>query len=56
MRRIPTWQILWALILGVALSGVIQAVVKKSSIVRLPGDDRPRTLATASLLEDLGPG
>jgi uncharacterized membrane protein YraQ (UPF0718 family) len=45
-----TWGILWALILGFALSAVVQAVVRKSTIVRLLGDDRPRTLATASLL------
>ena len=42
------WQILWALILGFSLSAVIQAVIRKSTIVRLLGDDRPRTLAVAS--------
>ena len=42
------WQILWALILGFTLSAVIQAVIKKSTIVRLLGDDRPRTLVVAS--------
>jgi uncharacterized membrane protein YraQ (UPF0718 family) len=45
-----TWEILWALILGFALSAIVQAVVRKSTIVRLLGDDRPRTLAVASLL------
>ena len=45
-----TWDITWALILGFALSAVIQAVVRKSTVVRLLGDDRPRTLALASLL------
>nr|WP_255481900.1 permease [Amycolatopsis sp. SID8362] len=45
-----TWEILWALILGFLLSAVVQAVVRKSTIVRLLGDDRPRTLAVASLL------
>jgi uncharacterized membrane protein YraQ (UPF0718 family) len=45
-----TWEILWALILGFALSAVVQAVVRKSTVVRLLGDDRPRTLAVASLL------
>jgi uncharacterized membrane protein YraQ (UPF0718 family) len=45
-----TWEILWALILGFTLSAVVQAVVRKSTIVRLMGDDRPRTLAVASLL------
>src|SRR3954469_24523777 len=43
-----TWEILWALILGFALSAVVQAVVRRSTIVRLLGDDRPRTLATAT--------
>ncbi|MFF7634808.1 permease [Kitasatospora sp. NPDC008050] len=45
-----TWEITWALILGFALSAVVQAVVRKSTIVRLLGDDRPRTLAVASAL------
>jgi len=43
-----TWEILWALVLGFALSAVVQAVVRKSTIVRLLGDDRPRTLAIAT--------
>ena len=30
-----TWEILWALILGFALSAVVQAVVRKSTIVSL---------------------
>ncbi|PKW00174.1 hypothetical protein ATK30_0261 [Amycolatopsis echigonensis] len=45
-----TWDILWALVLGFLLSAVVQAVVRKATIVRLMGDDRPRTLAVASLL------
>src|ERR1700737_83643 len=45
-----TWEILWALILGFALSAVVQAVVRKSTIVSLLGDDRPRTLAIAAAL------
>jgi uncharacterized protein len=44
-----TWQITWALVLGFALSAVVQAVVRKSTVVRLLGDDRPHTLALASL-------
>ena len=36
------------LILGFTLSSVVQAVVRKSTIVRLLGDDRPRTLAIAT--------
>ena len=43
-----TWEILWALILGFALSAVVQAVVRKSTIVRLLGDDKPKTLAVAA--------
>jgi uncharacterized protein len=43
-----TWEILWALILGFALSAVVQAIVRKSTIVQLLGDDRPRTLAIAT--------
>lgn len=43
-----TWEILWALILGFALSAVVQAVVRRSTIVNLLGDDRPRTLAVAA--------
>src|ERR1700730_4446915 len=45
-----TWEILWALILGFALSAVVQAVVRRSTIVTVMGDDRPRTLAVASAL------
>jgi uncharacterized protein len=43
-----TWEILWALILGFALSAVVQAVVRKSTIIGLLGDDKPRTLAVAA--------
>jgi uncharacterized membrane protein YraQ (UPF0718 family) len=43
-----TWEILWALILGFLLSAIVQAVVRKSTVVRLLGDDRPRTLAIAA--------
>ena len=43
-----TWEITWALILGFALSAVVQAVVRRSTIVALMGDDRPRTLAIAA--------
>jgi uncharacterized protein len=43
-----TWEILWALILGFGLSAIVQAAVRKSTIVGLLGDDRPRTLAVAA--------
>ena len=42
-----SWEILWALILGFAISAMVQAVVSTREIVRLLGDDRPRTLAVA---------
>ncbi|MCJ7831994.1 MAG: permease, partial [Actinobacteria bacterium] len=42
-----TWVILWALILGFTLSGVVQAVVSKSEMTRLLPDESPRTLAIA---------
>jgi uncharacterized membrane protein YraQ (UPF0718 family) len=42
------WQITWSLILGFALSAVIEAVVRKSTIARLLPDDRPRSLAIAT--------
>src|SRR5216684_2907242 len=42
------WEILWALILGFALSGVVQAVVSKGEMRRLLPDDSPRSLAIAS--------
>jgi uncharacterized protein len=43
-----TWEIAWALILGFALSAVVQAVVRRSTVVRLLGDRRARTLALAA--------
>ncbi|MEA2502897.1 MAG: uncharacterized protein QOD01_3008 [Actinomycetota bacterium] len=45
-----TWEILWALILGFALSAIVQALVRRETVVRLLGDDRPRTLAIAAAL------
>ncbi|MEO7015784.1 MAG: permease [Leifsonia sp.] len=44
------WQILWPLILGFTLSGVIQAVVRKESITKLMNSDSPRSLGFATLL------
>jgi uncharacterized membrane protein YraQ (UPF0718 family) len=43
-----TWEILWALILGFALSGAVQAVVSKQQMRRLLPDDSPHTLAVAA--------
>ncbi len=42
------WEILWALILGFALSGAVQAVVSKREMRRLLPDDSARTLAVAT--------
>jgi uncharacterized protein len=42
------WEILWALILGFALSGAVQAVVSKREMSRLLPDDSPQSLAIAS--------
>src|SRR5213593_2348079 len=41
------WEILWPLILGFGLSGVVQAVVSKTEMSRLLPDDSPRSLAIA---------
>ena len=43
-----TWEVLWALILGFALSGAVQAVVSKREMRRLMPNDSPKTLAIAS--------
>src|SRR6266700_4003884 len=44
------WEILWALILGFALSAVVQAVVSKREMARLLPDDSPKSLAIATLV------
>lgn len=44
------WQILWPLILGFGLSAVIQAVVSHRQMGKLLPNDKPRTIARASLL------
>ena len=43
-----TWQITWSLILGFALSAVIQAVVRREAIARHLGNSNSRTLALAT--------
>jgi uncharacterized membrane protein YraQ (UPF0718 family) len=43
-----TWEVLWALILGFALSGAVQAVVSKREMRRLLPDDSPKTIAVAT--------
>jgi uncharacterized protein len=42
-----SWEILWALILGFAISAAVQAVVSKAEMTRLLPDDSPRSLAIA---------
>jgi uncharacterized membrane protein YraQ (UPF0718 family) len=42
------WEILWALILGFTISGVIQAVVTKGEMGRLLPDASPRSIVIAS--------
>ena len=41
------WEILWALVLGFALSAAVQAVVSKAEMTRLLPDDSPRSLGIA---------
>src|SRR5438309_8077354 len=43
------WAVLWPLVLGFALSAVIQGVVSHRSMARLLGDDSPRSLSLATL-------
>jgi uncharacterized membrane protein YraQ (UPF0718 family) len=43
-----TWEVLWALILGFALSGIVQACVSKAQMRRLMPDDSPHTLVVAT--------
>jgi uncharacterized membrane protein YraQ (UPF0718 family) len=45
-----TWEVLWALVLGFALSAAVQAVVSKEQMRRLLPDDSPRTLTVAAAL------
>ena len=41
------WETLWALVLGFALSGAVQAFVSRAEMQRALGDHRPRTVAKA---------
>jgi uncharacterized membrane protein YraQ (UPF0718 family) len=43
-----TWEITWSLILGFTLSAVVQAVIRRETITRRLGSDRPTTLALAT--------
>lgn len=48
MAFIMGWEILWALVLGFTISGVVQAVVTKGEMSQLLPDNRPRTILLAS--------
>ena len=48
MAGLMAWQILWPLILGFTLSGVIQAVVRRDRVTAFMSDDSPRSLAWAT--------
>jgi len=43
------WEILWPLILGFALSGIVQALVSHKTMVKLLGGDSPKNLSFATL-------
>lgn len=43
------WEVLWPLILGFALSGIVQALVSKGSIAKLLGKDNAKCYSLASL-------
>jgi uncharacterized protein len=50
MSAAMAWEILWALILGFALSGVVRAVVRRDDIIRTLGGEGAPTLTRATLL------
>lgn len=43
------WEVLWPLILGFALSGVVQSVVSHKKMAEVLGDDSPKSIALSSL-------
>jgi len=48
MAGLMGWQILWPLVLGFTLSGVVQAVVRREAVSRYLAGDSPRNLAWAT--------
>src|SRR5882724_10255348 len=50
MTAAMAWEILWPLVLGFALSGVVQALVSQRQVSRLMPDDGVKSLTTALLL------
>ncbi|MGI8824100.1 MAG: permease [Chloroflexota bacterium] len=43
------WDVLWPLVLGFGLSGIVQALVSHKTMAKLLGDDSPRSLSLATL-------
>ena len=43
------WEILWPLILGFTLSGIVQAVVSHQAIAKVLGGDSPKNITLATL-------
>src|SRR5438270_224997 len=43
------WDVLWPLVLGFALSAIVQLFVSHKTMARLLGDDSPRSLTLATL-------
>lgn len=43
------WDVLWPLVLGFALSAIVQLFVSHRTMARLLGDDSPRSLTLATL-------
>src|SRR5215469_2654853 len=43
------WEILWPLVLGFTLSGIVQAVVSHQSVAKALGGDSPKHLTLATL-------
>ncbi|SIS22033.1 permease [Williamsia sterculiae] len=48
MTGTMAWQIGWSLVLGFLLASVVQAVVRRDSVSRTLGDDRPATIVKAA--------
>lgn len=48
MAGTMAWQIGWSLVLGFLLASVVQAVVRRATVSRMLGDDRPATLTKAA--------
>ena len=49
------WEVWWALVLGFALSGVVEAWIPRSRMERALGGRGPRELALSTVLGAFGP-